>query len=353
MTTPNSSSSNTPTWQFDLTDLLAEIEAATTPAAEARVLTRLTGMDADFQHFLVARMAEQTNAESATFLAALAAHPGTLADVRAAARAALDRLADQGIHSAATGQEEFYTGWVQQGRERGEQIMILGWRLPDTRIDACVFLLDWRGDGLKDFYRTRDLTLEEWRELVEHNGKKGAALAEISLAEGCALLDEALAEGKRFSRPVPREYKLAHDLIQNRIFDATPPADRARPFLAPDLTAEAAVRAYVAALHYRDYLLLYELLAIDHPASVAGSRAEAIEALRREHKHSPRRREDVRTTLLPTPTSSGDVAEATVDAEGEEELVEPSGRRTSHPVRERYALTRTSAGWRIARIERL
>jgi hypothetical protein len=309
-------------------------------------------MDADFQRFLVARMAEQTSAESATFLAALAAHPGTPADVRADARAALDRLADQDIRPAAAGQEEFYTGWVQQGRERGEQIMILGWRLPDTRIDACVFLLDWRGDGLKDFYRTRDLTVEEWRELVEHNGKKGAALAEISLAEGRALLDEALAEGKRFSRPVPREYKLAHDLIQSRIFDATPPADHARHFLDPDLTAEAAVQAYVAALHFRDYLLLYDLLATDHPARVAGSRAEAVETLRREHKHTPRRREDVRTSGPPTPTSSGDAAEAIVDAEGEEELVEPSGRRTRQPVRERYTLTHTSAGWRIARIER-
>lgn len=340
-------------WQSDLADLLAELEAASTPAAEAQVLGRLTGLDPDFQQFLVARMAEQATTESATFLAALAAHPRTLPAVRAAARAGLETLAGQGVHPAATGAEAFYTGWVQQGRERGEQIMILGWSLPDDRIDACVFLLDWRGDGLKDFYRTRDLTQDEWRELVEHNGQKGAPLSEISLAEGRALLDEALAEGKRFSRPVPREYRLAQALIQARVLDATPPADSPRQFVNPDLSPEAVVQAYIAALHYRDYLLLYELLAPDHPARAAASRAEALDALRGAHKHAPRRREEADVTPPPPPASAHDAEpdEAQVEAAGEQETVEPNGRRTRQPVRERYTLTRTPDGWRIATIQ--
>jgi hypothetical protein len=348
--TSSDPASSSAAWQSDLMDLLAQIDAATTPDAEARVLTHLASMDSAFQRFLVANVADQASTESATFLAALAAHPGTPPDVRAEARAALAALAEQNIHPVATGEEEFYTGWVQHGRETGEQIMILGWRMPDGRIDACVFLLAWRGDGLKDFYRTRELSAEEWSALVQHNGKKGAPLTEISLAEGRALLDLAIAEGKRFSRPTPREYRLASGLLQARVFDATAPAELTRSFVAPDLGPRATVQAYVAGLHYRDYLLMYELLAHEHPVRAAGSTADAVETLRREHKHAPRRREDVRTSSKPL---SDDAQHAIVQAEGDEEVVEPSGRRTRHPVRERYTLARTPAGWRIARVERL
>src|SRR5262249_23603076 len=148
-------------------------------------------------------------------------------------------------------------------RERGEQILLLGWRLSGGEIEAFVFLLDWRGDGLKDFYATRRLTDAEWRQLVEHNTAKGAPLVEVTLAEGRALLEAVLAESRRFSRPLPREYKLTQGTIARRVLEVeeVPSAPRSRSYLAPDLAPEAVISAYAAALHYRDYALAAELLA--------------------------------------------------------------------------------------------
>jgi hypothetical protein len=172
-------------------------------------------------------------------------------------------------------------------------------------------------------------------------------LVEISLAEGRALLDDALAEGKRFSRPAPRDYKLAQSLMQTRIFDATPPAESARTYVNPELKPEELVQAYVAALHYRDYLLVYELLAREHAVPGATTPRDGAEALRQEYKHAPRRREGVRIESQAAGKSG-----ASVEAAGEEERVEPNGHRTRQTVRERYTLTRTPDGWRIAAVER-
>jgi hypothetical protein len=339
-------------WQDELIALLAELEAARTPDAEADVLTRLAGLDPELQAFLLERMAEQQSPEAAAFLALVAAHAATPSGMRDRAQEALAALARKGIAPPATGEESFYAGWVQVGRERGEQIMILGWRLADGRLEALVFLLDWRGDGLKDFYRTREIDDAEWRELVEHNGQKGAPLTAISLAEGRALLDEALAEGKRFSRPVPREYRLAQGLVRQRVLDAAPAPETPRPLVTPDLDAEAVVAAYTRALHYRDFALAWELLAPAHPARVSPSRADGVEALRRAHKHTPRRRSEV-STSAEGGQSGAEADRAIVVAEGQEEVVEPSGRRVRRPVRERHALRRTGDGWRIEGIERL
>jgi hypothetical protein len=340
-------------WPERFAALLAELEAANTPAAEARVMAGVATLDPTMQQFLIAQMAEQGTPEAAAFLAALAAHPETPAAGRAEARAALARLGEQGVTPAAVAAEAFHTGWVQLGRERGEQIMLLAWRLGAERLEALVFLLDWRGDGVKDCYRTRDLTEPEWAELVAHNGEKGAPLAEITLAEARALLLAALAEGKRFSRPVPREYRLAQGLIQRRVLEATDAAPPARDYLTPDLDPAAVVTAYIAALHYRDYLLAWALLAPEHPARAGTTPAAGADALRQARKHSPRRRPDATTTPAPAPKGANASDSAIVSAAGEEERVEPNGRKLRTPVRERYTLRRGPEGWRIAAIEEL
>ena len=338
-------------WQEELAALLADTEAARTPEAEAAVLERVGGLSADLRAFLLERMAEQETPEAAAFLAAVAGHATMPEEARSQAQGALASLAEKGISPAPTGIESFYTGWVQRGRERGEPIMILGWRLADGRLEALVFLLDWHGDGLKDFYRTREIDDREWRELLEHNGQKGAPLVEISLAEGRALLEEALAEGKRFSRPVPREYRLAQSLVQWRIFDAValPDPGARRRFVSTDLDAEAVVAAYVRALHHRDYQLAWELLAPEHPRREAQARADGAEALRREHKHAPRRRPEA-STRVDQEHSRADEDRIVVVASGEEEVVEPGGRKVRRAISERYTLQRTADGWRIAAV---
>jgi hypothetical protein len=338
-------------WQGELVALLEQIEAAQTPEAEAAALAQVARLGPDLQRFLVERMAEHETPETAAFLEGLAAQPATPAPVRDQARAALARLGEYGVAVPAPGVERFYAGWVQLGRERGEQIMILGWRLPAGRLDALVFLLDWRGDGLKDFYRTREMSDEEWRALLEHNGRKGAPLTEITLTEGRALLEEALAEGRRYSRPLPREYRLSQAVVERRVLDSASTPDGVRQYVSPDLDPVALVGAYLQALHYRDYLLAWELLAPEHPLRGAGPRAEAVEALRRQLKQAPRRRPEAAAT--PEREATADDQTASVLAEGAEETTEQRGRRVRQAVRERFTLRRTADGWRIAAIERL
>jgi hypothetical protein len=343
-------------WQERFAALLAEIEAAQTPEAEAHVMAAVATLDPALQQFLIAQMEEQRTPEAATFLDALAAHPETPAAGRAEARAALARLGEQGVATASTVAEAFHTGWVQLGRERGEQIMMLAWRLRGAQLEALVFLLDWHGDGIKDFYRTRDLSEAEWAELVAHNGAKGVPLAEITLVEARALLLAALAEGKRFSRPVPREYRLAQALIQRRVLEATDAKPPARDYLTPDLDPVAVVAAYVDALHYRDYLLAWALLAPEHPARTCATPAAGADALRQARKHSPRRRPEVNATLASATKGTASAkasGTASVIAAGEDERVEPNGRKVRAPVRERYALRAGPEGWRIAAIEPL
>jgi hypothetical protein len=338
-------------WQDELVALLADIEGAHTPEVETRVLGRLVRLDPDLQRFLVERMGEQDTPEAAAFLSALAAHPEAPSALREHAGAGVIALAERGIAAPVPGIETFHAGWVQRGRERGEQIMMLGWRLPDGRLEGLVFLLDWRGDGLKDFYRTREISDVEWGELIEHNGKKGATLTAISLAEGRALLEEALAEGQRFSRPVPREYRLAQRLVEQRILRAAELPATPRQYVAPDLEPAAVVTAYLQALHYRDYLLVWELLAPEHPMRAIG-RGPGVDTLRRQQKHAPRRRLDA--SMAPEqPVSAGDKERVTMLAESEEESVDRSGRRVRQPVRERYHLRSTPDGWRIVAVHLL
>jgi hypothetical protein len=340
-------------WQERFAALLAEIESANTPTAQARVMAAVATLDPPLRRFLVAQLEQQRTVEAAAILDALAAHPETPAEGRSEARAALARLGAQGVAVAAASAEAFHTGWLQLGRERGEQIMLLGWRVGGARLEALVFLLDWRGDGVKDYYRTRGLTEAEWAELVAHNGEKGAPLVEITLAEGRALLLAALAEGQRYSRPVPREYRLAQGLIQRRVLDATDAAPPAHDYLTPDLGPEAIVTAYVSALHFRDYLLAWALLAPEHPARTGATPAAGADALRQARKRSPRRRPEISATLEAAPKGAKAGATATVLAAGAEERVEPSGRKVRAPVRERYTLRAGPEGWRIVASEPL
>jgi hypothetical protein len=260
----------------------------------------------------------------------------------------LDGLRNRSIAAPSPDEEHFYAGWVQQGRERGEQILMLCWRLPEERFEALVFLLDWRGDGLKDCYRTRDMTGDEWRQLVEHNGAKGAPLVALALGEGSALLEQALAESRRFGRPLPREYRLESGLIQRRVLDAQERMTEARSFITPEITPEEVVRAHIAALHFRDYALAAHLFAPEHPLRSGRSVDATVAGLRVQLKHAPRREAEVSVQVPTIPLD--EAAEVTVEAQGGEVLVERSGRRIRHAVHDRYTVGMTPDGWRIIAI---
>jgi hypothetical protein len=334
-----------PEWLQQLDELLSLSLAGDSADAdrEAQPLERLAAADPDLLAFLVDQFAAQDTPQAAAILEGLATHTGVVEPIRAQARTALDDMASRGIAPAPPGKERFFAGWVQEGRERGEQILMLGWRLAGGDNEALVFLLDWRGDGLKDYYRTRRMRAGEWRQLVEHNGAKGAPLVEVSLAEARALLEAVLAESRRFSRPMPREYKLDSRLIERRILQAAElPADPPT-YVSASLTPEQVVAAYIAALHYRDYRLAADLLASEHPVRAGRPASEAADALRAQLKHAPRRDEDAQISAL---QASAD--EVIVQAAGTQALVERTGRRVRQEVAERYTVRRQGDVWRIA-----
>lgn len=339
-----------PEWIGQLDELLSSLQEERTAESEQELVGRLAALDPGLLAFLVGQVGEQQSPEAAGFLELVAAQPSLPEDVRAQARAGAAALAEQGITPAPPGAERFVAGYVQRSRETGEQIMLLGWRLPSGSIEALVYLLDWRGDGLKDFYVTRHLADEEWRQLVEHNAAKGPALEEIGLPNARALLEASIAEGKRYSRPLPREYKLTHSSSERRILNADLPPAGPRSFIAAGLEPEAAAAAFVAALHYRDFALAAELLAPDHPLRAGKTLDEATAAIRAEHKQAPRRDEDA-DIARDDPGGDGDTA--LVLATGHEVTVEKTGKRVRRSVRERYTLARDGDEWRIRSIERL
>ena len=360
---PNASTPPPTGWIEQLDALLSLLGDETHAGDEAEFLRRLTTLDPDLLAFLVERIAEVDSPQAATVLEVVAAQPETPESVRERARGARDALAERGVLPTPPGEERFYSGWVQQGRERGEQILILGWRMPGGAVEALVFLLDWRGDGVKDFYRTRDMQEAEWRELLAHNGDKGAPLTEITLTEGRALIEAAMAESKRFSRPAPREYKLESRLVERRVLEAGIVSNTddlltvQEALIAPNLSPEQVVGMYVAALHHRDFALAVMLLAPKHSLRAGQSLDAALAALRAQLKHAPRREEQVRVTLLSegamgaTPQAADVGGEALVEAHGAEVAVERTGRRVRTEVHERYTLRRSGGQWRIQSVE--
>lgn len=335
-----------PEWLQQLDELLASADATSDAEQESVLVDRLLAADPELISFIVGQFAEQDSAQAAELLEMIAAHPKVPASIRAQSRASLDEMSSRGVKAPAPGTERFVAAWVQRGRERGEQILIAGWRLSGGTLEALVFLLDWRGDGLKDYYRTRHMNDTEWRQLLEHNGAKGASLTEITLADIRSLLEASIAESKRFSRPMPREYKVDSGLIERRIFHASEPPQSVPALVSPSLSPEQVVSAYVAALHYRDYLLAVELLTSEHPIRAGRSVRAAAESLRAQLKHAPRRDESVTVTVL---QSSAD--EALLRAVGTQVVIDRMGKRLREEVSEQYVLRREGEEWRIAASE--
>ena len=344
-------------WLRELDALLERMD--TDGAPDEEVVARMSALDPDLVAFLVAQFAEQDTPQAAAALESLTMRAETPEAVRDQARTALAAMAERGVTPAEPGVERFYAGWTQRGRERGEQILMLCWRRAAGDFEAFVFLLDWRGDGLKDFYRTRGISHEEWLALVEHNRDKGAPLVEIGLAEAHALLRAALGESRRFSRSLPRDYKLDVSLVDRRIFHASEAAVALPSYVSPDLTAEEVVAAYIAALHHRDYLLVALLLDATHPLRVDRTVEETAEELRRQLKHAPRPEPEARLTTQPgEPPRDGaetntdeqpNGAEVEVDAVGERVTVERTGRKARETVTERYRLRRDGV-WRVVSV---
>lgn len=336
-----------PQWLSELDEILARLDQDADDTRDAEIIARLTTLDPDLLAFLISHFAEQDSSQAADTLEALALHPETPEGAREQAQAGLRALAERDITPSAPGAERFVSGWIQQGRERGEQILMLCWRVAQDEFEAMVFLLDWRGDGLKDFYRTRRMKEDEWLRLVEHNRAKGVPLAEIGLEQARALLAASLAESRRFSRSLPRDYKIEASIIERRLDLSRESAVALPTFISPELSPEDVVSAYISALHYRDYLLVTMLLDESHPLRAGRALAETAEALRKQLKHAPRREREASVARVESADDEADMA--VVEATGAEVTVEKTGRRVRQPVHERYVLKR-GGSWQVVSI---
>lgn len=331
-------------WLSELDEALARVDQDAGGEQDREVIAHLTSLDPDLLAFLVAHFAEQDSPQAAETLEALSLHPETPATVREQASAGLRAMEERGVTACAPGTERFIAGWVQQGRERGEQILMLCWRVPAGDYEAMVFLLDWRGDGLKDYYRTRRMREAEWLQLVEHNRGKGVSLVEVGVEQARALLSASLAEGRRFSRPLPRDYKIDATVIERRLDPSHPSSATLPSYIAPTLSPEEVVGAYISALHHRDYLLAALLLDVAHPLRAERSIEETAEELRAQYKRAPRREPTATVSRLETPDERSD--RAVVEAEGAQVIVEKTGRRLRQSVHERYTLAYQGT-WRV------
>lgn len=336
-----------PHWLSELDESLAQLDQRTGDAQDPEVVAHLSRLDPDLLAFLVSQFAEQESSQAADILEALALNPQTPEPVREQARAGLRTLDDRGVTPSAPSVERFLAGWAQQGRERGEQILMLCWRVAQGDFEAMVFLLDWRGDGLKDYYRTRRMKEDEWQHLVEHNRDKGVPLVGAGLEEARALLIASLGESRRFSRSLPRDYKIDAGVIERRLELLREPASAPPSYVSPTLTPEEVVAAYINALHYRDYLLVAMLLDDSHELRADRTREQSAEELRKLYKHAPRRERDATIVRLDSPATEPDAA--VVEASGAQVTVEKSVRKLRQPLLERFTL-KHNASWRIVNV---
>src|SRR5260370_15782075 len=112
-----------------LDELLAAAQTGPDGAQDTRVVEQVAAVNPDLVAFLIQQLAHDESAQAAALLELLAATPATPAEARGQARDSLEALAGRGITATPPGDERFYAGWVQVGRERGEQNLILGWLL--------------------------------------------------------------------------------------------------------------------------------------------------------------------------------------------------------------------------------
>ena len=336
-------------WIQQLDGVLTNLTSTAPDAVSQSLGEQLSSLDPQLLGMVVENAYTTASPEAAALLELIASQSGIERTVRETARKYATELSHAAAAQSLSTDDQFVAASVQESRHDGEQILLTCWRVPDGRFEACVFLLNWRGDGLKDYYRTRGLSEPEWLQLREHTEKKGPALRDVTPAECKALLLAAQAESQRFSRPSPREYKVDKSLIARRILRDDVPSDDSHVHTPVDLPAADVVRAYIAALHHRDYSLAGELLAQTHPMRAGKSLAEATDQLRQTLRHSPRREP---ATLLETLTTdlSNHVTAIRVRAESAETVIQPGGRKVTAPVRETFVLVHEDLGFRIESI---
>jgi tetratricopeptide (TPR) repeat protein len=241
---------------------------------------------------------ESDAADVALALSELSQHQA----LRKEAKRALLRLRSAGIApnftvpaseaAAKERQRVFYQGYVSQTREQGEVQVALAWYENQTTGDVrgMVFLLEFWRDGVKDFLMTDVTTTKRFQQDFSRNSRSGEQVdvKPISLAQARQLVQEALEINTWRKTALPDAYKRHYATIRDQLLNASISADEEqavlregdRPWITSNLEGEELVANALGAWSFGDYGLFYDLLADDHPARRAQTRAEFVQVRR-------------------------------------------------------------------------
>ncbi len=250
-----------------------------------------------FADALATRRAAEA-ADVALALAELSQHQA----LRKEARRALVRLRSAGIApgfsvpaveaAVAQRQRPFYLGYATQTREQGEMRLSLAWYENQTTGDVrgLAFLLEFWRDGVKDFFMTDVTTARRFQQEFSKSSRSGeqAPVVSCTLAQARQLVQEALEINAWRKTPLPDAYKRHYPTIRDLLFDAPIPEEEEqaavqegdRPWIAQHLEPEELVANALGAWSFGDYGLFYDLLADEHAARRAHTRAEFVEQRR-------------------------------------------------------------------------
>ena len=222
----------------------------------------------------------------------------------------------------------FWKGFVTQSREEGEVQLVLtfeeGYEYNEVRM--FIFLLDFWEQGVKDFIienTTKRGVEEQIRKLQAQ--LPDITLADVTLAEGRRLIEDALSVNKWRGTTTHKEYRHHLPIINQLILEAPHAGeDHRQSFINPDLEADEIAATFAGGWALGDYGLNYDMLSRDSKLREDLERSEWIERRRawaneahptrfelsmvreREPQEAP-----VSVLWVPTPTRLGSRASAT------------------------------------------
>ncbi|HET9921481.1 MAG TPA: tetratricopeptide repeat protein [Ktedonobacteraceae bacterium] len=161
----------------------------------------------------------------------------------------------------------YWRGYVTQVREEGEVQLVLifeeGYEYNETRM--FIFLLDFWEQGVKDFF-----IQESNKRSVEEQIRKlqsqlpDVTLADVTLAEGRRLIEDALSVNKWRGTTPHKEYRHHLPTINQLILEAENVGqDRGQTFISPQLEPDEIAGTFVGGWALGDYGLNYDMLSRD------------------------------------------------------------------------------------------
>jgi tetratricopeptide (TPR) repeat protein len=276
-------------------DLSHQLRQAADRAAAAQALAAIEEQPADIVLAFAGALGTKRTKEAADVALAMA-ELDQHREARKEARRSLVRLRSMGIApvfslpalqtTAQPVQRVFFQGYASQTRDQGEVQLALAWYENQAAgaVRGLVFSLEFWRAGVKDFVMTDTLTPKRFER--DYAGQprtaEQAPTIPVTLAQARQLVQEALSINEWRKTPLPDQYKRHYSTIRDLLLNAqigeeeALAADREgdRLWIGRDLEPEEVVTDFLGAWSFGDYGLVYDLLADEHSARRAQTRAD-------------------------------------------------------------------------------